>query len=358
MSPSSSSKAGRWRSGHWVPGSHGDESGSSCTCARGARPTPGSGCLVRTRAGGRAPRAGCALFAAYLHEEPIDADSHRGARDRRDELTQPAGGARAVRVNAAARQLERVGHVGGDEAAWPSHPHEVAHVDYLVRVAERRAAFACDRLLVARDCCLVRSGGHHGRIAPLPLLDVEDAARLRRRRDEVRLPAQEGRDLQHVSDLCDGGRLLGFVNVGHDGHTDVLLDRSEDLEAGREAWTAERRGRRPVGLVEARLEDELDAEARRYRLSTRWWHRQAPTACTDEGNYTTAHVRMCVLAVAAIRGRGGSTCIMSAIRRQCSRDSITFGPAIRKNGSAALSRAHSGMTCTRRCGGHDSTGRW
>jgi hypothetical protein len=52
---------------------------------------------------------------------------------------------------------------------------------------------------------------------PLPLLDVHRPAGGARRLEQVGLAAEEGRDLQHVRDLRDGGALLGQVHVGEHG---------------------------------------------------------------------------------------------------------------------------------------------
>ena len=84
--------------------------------------------------------------------------------------------------------------------------------------------------------------------------------------DEVGLPAQEGRRLQHVDDGRDGGghgRDLGFaVYVGQHGHLEFAPHLGQDLQAALHARAAKGGARGAVGLVVARLEDEGDAQAR------------------------------------------------------------------------------------------------
>jgi hypothetical protein len=84
--------------------------------------------------------------------------------------------------------------------------------------------------------------GHHGRA------------------DEVGLAAQEGRRLQHVDHQGGGRDVLFGVHVGQHRQAQLALDLGEDLQALVAARTAEAGARGAVGLVEAALEDEGDAE--------------------------------------------------------------------------------------------------
>ena len=78
--------------------------------------------------------------------------------------------------------------------------------------------------------------------------------------DEVGLAGEEGRRLQDVDDLGDRRDLRDVVDVGQDRHAERVADFLEDAQPLVHARPAKAFVRRAVGLVEARLEDEVDAE--------------------------------------------------------------------------------------------------
>ncbi len=94
----------------------------------------------------------------------------------------------------------------------------------------------------------------------LPLLDLDNPARLRRRDEQVRLPAKEGGDLQHVDHRRHTRAVLDFVHIGHDGKSKALADLGEHGQCRFEADAALARQRGPVGFVVGRFVDEPDAE--------------------------------------------------------------------------------------------------
>ena len=99
-----------------------------------------------------------------------------------------------------------------------------------------------------------------------PFLDVDHLAGLRGGDEEIGLPAKERRDLQDVDDLGDLGALLALVNVGEDGDAQPLAEIGEDRQRLVETEAALARETGAVGLVERRLVDEADPEARRHLL--------------------------------------------------------------------------------------------
>ena len=58
---------------------------------------------------------------------------------------------------------------------------------------------------------------------------------------KVGLPAQEGRDLQHVDDLGDRRALRGLVHVGEHRHAERLADLGEDRQRRLQADAARAR---------------------------------------------------------------------------------------------------------------------
>ena len=62
----------------------------------------------------------------------------------------------------------------------------------------------------------------------LALLHVHRPAGGGRGEEEVRLPAQEGGDLEDVAHLRDGGDLRALVDVGQDREPELLLDEGQE----------------------------------------------------------------------------------------------------------------------------------
>ena len=93
-----------------------------------------------------------------------------------------------------------------------------------------------------------------------PFLDVHDPAGLGGGDEEIGLPAQERRDLQHVDRLGDARALRGLVDIGEHRHADALADFGEDRQRPFEADAARTLAAGAVRLVERGLVDEPDAE--------------------------------------------------------------------------------------------------
>src|SRR3546814_9036022 len=74
------------------------------------------------------------------------------------------------------------------------------------------------------------------------------------------LSHEEGRRLQHVYNAGDLVHRRVFVHVGEHGHAYLLLHGGQHLQAFFQARATEAGARGAVGLVEAGLEDEVDAE--------------------------------------------------------------------------------------------------
>ena len=102
---------------------------------------------------------------------------------------------------------------------------------------------------------------HVGRREELSFLDVDDAPGPCRRDEQIRLPAEERRDLQHVDGLGDRRRLRRLVDVGQDGHADLLAHAPQDADTFGQPRAAKRTDRRAIGLVEGRFEDVRHAAA-------------------------------------------------------------------------------------------------
>ena len=92
--------------------------------------------------------------------------------------------------------------------------------------------------LTRGGACLVDDVLHVPRRQELPLLDVHRLAGLRHGADEVGLPAQEGRRLQHIDHAGHLGHLGLVVHVGEDGQARLLAHLVQDLQPGIQANAA------------------------------------------------------------------------------------------------------------------------
>ena len=160
----------------------------------------------------------------------------RRPRQRLDELR--LAGRHAV---AAARQLQAVRHVVDDRVAERAQDREGAHVDDEVVVAEAEPALGDDHPLVAGAvtfsiACRMSAGREE-----LSLLDVDDASGLRGGDEQIGLPREERRDLQHVGDLRRRGAPAPARGCrSGSARRRLLAHAREHAQAFVEARTAER----------------------------------------------------------------------------------------------------------------------
>ena len=176
---------------------------------------------------------------------------------------------------ARARQLHGVRRVEDRGEAIPGHDRERAHVDHEVLVAEGRAALGLPHLARAAVAELGGHVRHLRRREELPLLHVHHPAGGGRRQQEIRLPAEEGRDLQHVAHLGDAPHLGGLMDVRQHGKAVVASHEGKEPEALLQAGAAGAGERRAVGLVEGSLEDDIELRMRVAQAGEDLRHRAA-----------------------------------------------------------------------------------
>ena len=159
--------------------------------------------------------------------------------------------------------LHRMSGVHDDGAAEASHDDERPEIDDQVLVSEGRAPLGDQHLVVSRGAHLVDGVADFGRRQELPLLDVDRATGAAGGDQEIGLPAEERRDLQHVQDKGSFIGLGGLVDVREERDAHFRLDRLQDAQALLQTGPTERLDRAPVGLVERGLEDVRDAAVAR-----------------------------------------------------------------------------------------------
>ena len=110
--------------------------------------------------------------------------------------------------------LHAVGTVHDDGGHNLEHVGDVAEIDYEVVVAERVAALGEPDVGGSGLARLLYGVAHVGAAQKLGFLDVDGLARAGGRHEQVGLPAEEGRYLQHIDHLSGGLGLPAFVYVG------------------------------------------------------------------------------------------------------------------------------------------------
>ncbi len=162
----------------------------------------------------------------HLHEHTIDTRSDSGARQQRDELGLPTAYCRSAIVGRRGK-LHRMCRVE-DHRRELAHDGQRTHVNHQIVVAERSAAFGEKDALAAGLANFVDRVTHVPRRDELPLLDVDCAAALPRRYEQVGLAAEKGRDLKDVYCFGHAWNIGGFVDVSKHGNLHCLGDLAED----------------------------------------------------------------------------------------------------------------------------------
>ena len=190
-----------------------------------------------------------------LKEDPIRPHSHGRAPDGLDQLRQSARHTRRQ-----VRLLERVRDVRHHRVTKGLHAWDAAEVDHKVGVPKSRPALRQHHVRVARVDHLLRRKTHRVRRQKLPLFNVHDPPRMRRRDQQVRLSTEEGRDLQHVHKLRRQGRLMRLVNIRHGRDAQPLAHLAEDAERALIADAREGVNTRSIRLAIRPLEDIRDTQ--------------------------------------------------------------------------------------------------
>ncbi|MGY3264135.1 hypothetical protein ACVWZN_000208 [Lysobacter sp. HA35] len=127
-------------------------------------------------------------------------------------------------------------------------------------VTEARAALADHDVVVAGRLRFLDDRLHVPRCEELALLDVDRLAGAADLGDEVGLAHEEGRRLQHVDHARDFVDRRVLVHVGQYRQAELALHFRQHLQTFLDARTTKAVERGAIRLVEARLEDEGNAE--------------------------------------------------------------------------------------------------
>ena len=140
----------------------------------------------------------CVGVRMRLEKESVRAGGNGRVRERRNELARAtaAPAFAAPGLLHAVRAVENHGRI-----ARRTHAHEGAHVHDEIAVAEEGAALGDGELGRRPGAHLVHGAAHALRMHPLPFLHVHRLARCARGGEQIRLPAEERGDLEHVGHL-------------------------------------------------------------------------------------------------------------------------------------------------------------
>ena len=125
-------------------------------------------------------------------------------------------------------------------------------------VAERGAALGHQHVSIAGAGDLGHDVQHVPGRQELTFLDVDDAAGRGRGDEEIGLPAQERRDLQHVHHLSNARALVWLVHIAEHGHAERVSDFGKDRQSRLEPDAAVALRACAVGLVEGGFVDETN----------------------------------------------------------------------------------------------------
>jgi len=190
-----------------------------------------------------------------LEEDRVDPSTRRSPGEERHQLPITRGVvSTTARTLHAVRAVEAHRHAEGPDAGKPTH------VDHEVTVPEGRPALGDDDAVAAAAPHLVDHRSDLPWREELALLHVHGDTRAPTGHEEVRLSAEECRHLQEVHHRRHGLHLLDGVDIRRDRNAEGLPDLSENGQSGLQPRATVAVEARPVGLVEARLEDDGQGE--------------------------------------------------------------------------------------------------
>mmetsp|Transcript_28567 Transcript_28567/g.80538 ORF Transcript_28567/g.80538 Transcript_28567/m.80538 type:complete len:322 (-) Transcript_28567:62-1027(-) len=201
-----------------------------------------------------------------LHKQTIHTIGNAGTCHTGDKLTETTAGNTTTLKGTASWLLEGMGHISNHWALRIAHPLEVTGIHNQIAVPNHGSTLADHDVGVASPADLVGRVAHHTGSAHLTLLDVDDLASLGSSNNQVGLTAQEGRDLDDISNLADLLSLPRLMDVGHYRDTVGVLHLLQDTQALLHARATEAGSTGAIGLVEGALEDVGDSKLVANRL--------------------------------------------------------------------------------------------
>ena len=189
----------------------------------------------------------------HLQKHPIYPRSHRSPRQHRNKLRVPAAHPIPRR-----RRLHRVRPVE-DHRRKPAHDRQRTHIHHQVVVPEARTPLRQADPLIARVPHLLHRMLHIRWSNKLTLLDVHRPTRPGRRNQQIRLPTEKRRNLQHrfhpAQRLRESLTVLRRMHIRQHRQPRILRKPRQDPSPLHQPRTTKAVDRRSVRLIVARLEN-------------------------------------------------------------------------------------------------------
>ena len=192
-----------------------------------------------------------------LDEKPVRTRRERRLRERRHVLALAAALAAA-----RAGQLHRMRRIEHRRKSVLPHDRKRAHVHDEVLITKGRAAL---RLPDLRRRAVAQLAGHVHHLLrreKLALLHVDRAPRRRRREQQIGLPAQKRRDLNHIAHRRDVRDLRPLVHIRQHRKPILALDQRQQFQPFLHARPARSADRGAVGFVERAFENQRQLRMR------------------------------------------------------------------------------------------------
>ena len=168
-----------------------------------------------------------------LNEKTVGACGDGSFGENRSHLAKAAGF-----IAEAAGLLNTVSGIEDDGTAKLFHFFDGGHIVDEAIVAEERSPFGQNDFIVAAAADFFDGIFHFFRREELTFFYIYRFSSIGTGTKQVGLPAEEGRYLKAIDDLCGNGGLGWFVDVGHNRQAGFTANSGEDLQALFEARPA------------------------------------------------------------------------------------------------------------------------
>ena len=196
-----------------------------------------------------------------LHKQTIDSRRYTCTRQMWNVFRLAAG-----TLALSTGELQTVRHIKHDRTTKTPHDGKAAEIHDEIVIAKRSATFGEQYAVIARLVHLLYDVFHLPWSKELPLLHVHDLARFGSCKDEIRLPAEERRDLENVEDFTRSFTMRRLMDVREDGQPEFFTDVSENLETFFDAESAKRLDGSAIRFVVRRFENERNLTGSRDLL--------------------------------------------------------------------------------------------
>src|SRR4029450_11936413 len=148
--------------------------------------------------------------------------------------------------------------IENDAITCVTHPVERAHVGDEVVIPKGGAALGEAELCVAEGDQFLGDVSHIPRCEELAFFYVNRTTRLGSGTQQIRLPAEERRDLQHVDLLPDNLSFSRGMDIGCHRNLQFAPDVCENIATFAHACSAKRADRSTIRLVVGGFENEIN----------------------------------------------------------------------------------------------------